>query len=126
MRSNYLKALSPCVTAALRRRLSGPLCTVVLLSLSACSGTAVVTLTSTASQDTFLTYRVGLVSVKLQKSTSGGSTLQTLSTGTTVDLAKLVNLSEVLGAAAVAKGSYSSAVITLDYSAADIVFDDAA
>ena len=46
----------------------GPLGAVLLLALAACNGTAVVTLTSTPSTDTFLTYRVGLVSVQLQTS----------------------------------------------------------
>jgi hypothetical protein len=94
-----------------------------LLALAGCSGTAVVTMTSTASQDTFLAYRVGLVSVQLQAS-SGKSGLTVLPASTTVDFATLTDLSEVLGAAAVAKGSYTSALITLDYSSAQIVYDD--
>jgi hypothetical protein len=91
--------------------------------LAACNGTAVVTMTSTASQDNFLAYRVGLVSVQLQ-SASGKSDLKILPASTTVDFAALTNLSEVLGAAAVTKGSYQSVLITLDYSAAQIVYDD--
>jgi hypothetical protein len=94
-----------------------------LLALAGCSGTAVVTMTSTASQDTFLAYRVGLVSVQLQAS-SGTSGLTVLPASTTVDFATLTDVSEVLGAAAVAKGSYTSALITLDYSSAQIVYDD--
>jgi fibronectin-binding autotransporter adhesin len=94
-----------------------------LLALAACNGTAVVTLTSTASPDTFLAYRVGLVSVQLQGS-SGKSGLTILPASTTVDFAKLTDVSEVLGAAAVAKGSYTSAVIILDYSSAQIVYDN--
>jgi len=92
----------------------------VLLALAACNGTAVVTLTSTRSQDNFLAYRVGLVSVQLE----GKSALNILPASTTVDFATLTDLSEVLGAAAVAKGSYKSAVVTLDYSAAQIIYDD--
>ncbi|MHB8477808.1 MAG: beta strand repeat-containing protein [Steroidobacteraceae bacterium] len=94
-----------------------------LLALTACSGTAVVTMTSTASPDNFLAYRVGLVAVQLQTS-SGGSGLTVLPASTTVDFATLTDLSEVLGAASVAKGTYTSALITLDYSAAQIVYDD--
>jgi hypothetical protein len=94
-----------------------------LLALAGCSGTAVVTMTSTASQDTFLAYRVGLVSVQLQAS-SGKSGLTVLPSSTTVDFATLTDVSEVLGAAAIAKGSYTSALITLDYSSAQIVYDD--
>jgi hypothetical protein len=95
----------------------------VLLALAACNGTAVVTLTSTASQDNFLAYRVGLVSVQLESS-SGKSALKILPASTTVDLTTLTGVSEVLGAAAVAKGNYKSALVTLDYSAAQIVYDD--
>ena len=91
--------------------------------LAACNGTAVVTMTSTASQDTFLAYRVGLVSVQLQSS-SGKSGLKILPAGTTVDFAALTNLSEVLGAAAATKGSYQSVLVTLDYTSAQIVYDD--
>jgi hypothetical protein len=95
----------------------------VFMALAACNGTAVVTMTSTASQDNFLAYRVGLVSVELEAS-SGTSGLKVLPASTTVDFATLTNVSEVLGAAAVKKGSYTSALITLDYSAAQIVYDD--
>ena len=94
-----------------------------LLLLAACGGTAVVTMTSTASPDPFLAYRVGLVSVQLQ--TLGGKAgLTVLPASTSVDLTTLVDLSEVLGAAAVAKGNYTGAIVTLDYSAAQIVYDD--
>jgi trimeric autotransporter adhesin len=97
--------------------------TALVMSLSACNGTAVVTLTSTPSTDTFLTYRVGLVSVELQTS-DGKSSIKVLPTSTTVDLAKLVNVSEVLGAPAVTKATYTAAVITVDYSSAEIVYDN--
>jgi hypothetical protein len=100
-----------------------PLVAVALLVLAACNGTAVVTLTATASTDTFLAYRVGLVSVQLQ--TSNGSTTTTaLPASTTVDLVKLVNLSEVLGSTTVATAKYTTAVVTLDYTSAEIVYDD--
>lgn len=95
----------------------------VLAALAACNGTAVVTLTSTASQDNFLAYRVGLVSVQLESS-SGKAALKILPASTTVDLTTLTGVSEVLGAAAVTKGNYKSALVTLDYSASQIVYDD--
>jgi hypothetical protein len=101
-----------------RLRLTPAVC--VLLALAACNGTAVVTLTSTPSQDNFLAYRVGLVSVQLE----GKSALKILPSSTTVDLTTLTDASEVLGAAAVSKGDYKSALVTLDYSAAQIVYDD--
>jgi hypothetical protein len=95
-----------------------------LFALAACNGTAVVTLTSTASTDNYLTYRVGLTSVQLQKSNNGGTAYQVLPSGTTVDLAKLVNLSDVMGSVALPKGTYGNVAITLDYTSAQIVYDD--
>src|ERR1700726_4307843 len=106
-----------------RGRAVGAVLCVALLALADCSGTAVVTMTSTASTDNFLAYRVGLVAVQLQGS-SGNSGLTVLPASTTVDFATLTDVSEVLGAAAVAKGSYTSALITLDYTSAQIVYDD--
>jgi hypothetical protein len=94
-----------------------------LLAAAACSGTAVVTVTATPSSDTFLVYRVGLAAVQLQSS-DGKSTLKVLPAEMTVDFTKLLDLSEVLGAPAVSNGTYTSAVITLDYSAAQIIYDD--
>lgn len=94
-----------------------------LLALAACNGTAVVTMTSTASTDTFLAYRVALVSVQLQTA-NGGSSLTVLPASTIVDFATLTNMDEVLGAAQVSRGTYTSAVVTLDYSSAQIVYDN--
>jgi hypothetical protein len=94
-----------------------------LLALAACSGTAVVTMTSTASTDNYLAYRVGLVSVQLQGS-GGNSGLTVLPASTTVDFATLTDVSEVLGASPVTKGTYTSALVTLDYSSAQIVYDN--
>jgi hypothetical protein len=94
-----------------------------LLALPGCSGTAVVTMTSTASSDNFLAYRVGLVSVQLQAS-SGNSGLTLLPASTTVDLTTITQVSEVLGAASATQGTYTTALITLDYSSAEIVYDD--
>jgi hypothetical protein len=108
---------------ALRHWVIAPLAAVALLVLTACNGTAVVTLTATPSTDTFLAYRVGLVSVQL-KTSNGNTTTNALPASTTVDLAQLVNLSEVLGSATVAKSNYTTAIITVDYSSAEIVYDD--
>jgi hypothetical protein len=116
------------ISAALKMRgawpklLAAPL-GLALMAMAACNGTALVTLTATPSSDTFLAYRVGLVSAQLQTS-SGSTSLKVLPAGTTVDFVKLLDLSEVLGVPTAAKGTYTSAVITLDYSAAQIVFDD--
>ncbi|HMI75135.1 MAG TPA: hypothetical protein VK495_10515, partial [Steroidobacteraceae bacterium] len=94
-----------------------------LLAMAACSGSAVVTMTATPSSDTFISYRVGVASIRLLTS-SGKTGLTVLPTETMVDFTKLTDLSEVLGAAPVAKGTYTGAVITLDYSAAQIIYDD--
>ncbi len=102
---------------------SAPLAGLVLTALGACNGTAVVTLTSSPSADTFLTYRVGLDSVQLQKA-NGRKETTILPAGTMVDLSKLVNLSEVLGAMVVPGGNYSQVVVTVDYSSAEIVYDN--
>ena len=110
-------------SAVWSRWVSAPLAGLLLVALAACNGTAVVTLTSTPSTDVFLTYRVGLTSVQLQKA-NGRTTSTVLPSGTTVDLSKLVNLSEVLDAVVVPGGNYSQAVVTLDYGSAQIVFDD--
>lgn len=107
------------------RRVAASLAAVLLLALAGCNGTAVVTLTSTASPNTFLAYRVGLVSIQLQ--TSNGvtaSNIQALRSETTVDLARLTDLSEVLGVPSAAQGIFTQALLTLDYSSAQIVYDD--
>ena len=120
--NGYCSSLPPGIRGRLARLLALPMA-LAMVALAACNGTAVVTMTSTASQDNFLAYRVGLVSVELESS-SGKSGLKILPASTTVDFAGLTWVSEVLGAVAVAKGSYKSALITLDYSAAQIIFDD--
>jgi len=116
MSSSIATALRSCLLAL---SLTG------LVALAACNGSALATLTATASPTAFLTYRVNLVGVTLQKSSSTGSTSVNLfPTSTTVDLAKLANLSEVLGVASLAKGSYTSVLVTVDYTNAVIVADN--
>lgn len=96
---------------------------VLLLAVAACSGSTVVTLTATPSSDPFVTYRVGVASIQL-RSSSGKPSLMLLPVQTTVDFTKVTDLSEILGAPAVPKGTYSGAEITLDYSTAQIIYDD--
>jgi hypothetical protein len=105
------------------RRLAAPLGGLLLAALAACNGNTVVTLTSTPSTDTFLAYRVGLVSVQL-RTASGSSSVNVLPAGTTVDLARLVNLSEVIGESSGKTGTFKQAVVTLDYSSAQIIYDN--
>ena len=118
----YFSSFSFFLSGARRKALAAPL-GLALAALAACNGTAVVTMTSTASTDNFLAYRVGLVSVQLQ-SGGGKSGLSILPASTTVDLAKLTDVSEVLGAPGVSKGNFTRALITLDYSSAQIVYDN--
>jgi hypothetical protein len=94
-----------------------------LLTIAACSGSTVVTLTATPSSDPFITYRVGVASIQLQTSSGKPSTM-ILPAETTVDFTKVTDLSELLGAPTVPKGTYGGAEITLDYSAAQIIYDD--
>ena len=100
------------------------LMTLTCLALAACNGTALVTLTATAPSVThFLTYRVTLVSVALQQA-NGGSSQNVLPAPVSVDLTQLTDISEILSAATVKKGTYTSVTVTLDYSNAVIVADD--
>src|SRR5580704_12654435 len=94
-----------------------------LLAITACSGGTVVTLTATPSSDPFVAYRVGVASIQLTTST-GKPSLMILPAETTVDFTRVTDLSEVLGAPTVPKGTYSGAEITLDYSTAQIIYDD--
>jgi hypothetical protein len=119
----YFSSLCSSLTGAWRKVLAVP-AGLALAALAACNnGMAVVTMTSTASPDHFLAYRVALVSVQLQ-SGGGKSGLAILPASTTVDLSTLTDVSEVLGAAGVTKGNYTSALITVDYSLAQIVYDN--
>jgi hypothetical protein len=99
-----------------------PLC-LALLTIAACNGSTVVTLTATPSSDPFITYRIGVASIQLQTSSGKPSTM-ILPAETTVDFTKVTDLSEFLGAPTVPKGTYSGAEITLDYSSAQIIYDD--
>jgi hypothetical protein len=95
----------------------------VLFAVAACSGSTVVTMTATPSSDPFVAYRVGLTSIQLRTS-SGKASLMILPTETLVDFTRVTDLSEVLGAPSVAKGTYTGAEITLDYTNAQIIYDD--
>jgi hypothetical protein len=124
MMSSTITAAAPSIARTGRlRRLCLPFGLLVLAALAACNGSAVVTLTAIPSTDTYLAYRVGLTSIELETS-SGRTAASALPKGTTVDLARLTNLSEVVGAASLAAGNYDKALITLDYSSAQIIYDN--
>jgi hypothetical protein len=90
-----------------------------LCSTSTC-GPAMVTLTDAAGD--FLTYQIGLVSLQLKK--ADGTLVETLPASSSVDLTQLVNLSEIISAAQIPNGEYVSALVTVDFSAANIMVDD--
>lgn len=114
--------ITSCIAVLARQTVRLP-ALALLAALAACNGSAVVTLTATPSTDTYLAYRVGLVSVQLETGsgrTSGG----VLPKATTVDLARLTNLSDVVGTSSLAAGNYSKVLVTLDYSSAQIIYDN--
>ena len=83
-------------------------------------GTAMVTLTDLPGD--FLSYIVTVDSLQLTR--ADGTVVETIANSTPVDFAQLVNLSEIISAQQVPSGSYVSATLTLDYSAASIVVDN--
>ncbi len=94
------------------------------MALAACNGTALVTMTATPATVTgFLTYRVTLDSVALQQA-SGGSSQNVLPAPVSIDLAQMTSFSDILSAATVKKGTYSSVIVTIDFTNAVIVADD--
>jgi hypothetical protein len=83
-------------------------------------GTAMLTLTDMPGD--FLSYVVTVDSLQLAR--ADGTVVETVTNSTPVDFAQLVNLSEIISAPQIPAGSYVSATLTLDYSAASIVVDN--
>lgn len=84
------------------------------------SGTAVLGLTDAPGD--FVTYTVDVTSIKLVR--ANGQIVQTLPLKTRVDFARYADMTEFLTAATVPLGAYKEAVVTLDYSHADIQVED--
>ncbi len=82
-------------------------------------GTALISLTDAPGD--FVSYIVGIDSLTLTR--ADGQVVQTVPVTTQVDLAQLVNLSEILSAEQIPAGSYTSATLTLDYTHAVLVVD---
>ena len=82
-------------------------------------GTAMISLTDAPGD--FVSYIVGIDSLTLTR--ADGQVVQTVPVTTQVDLAQLVNLSEILSAEQIPAGSYTSATLTLDYTHAVLVVD---
>lgn len=105
------------------------MCTVV--ALTACGGTTEDESGSTTQQKTdlmvsltdaegdFLVYEVDVTSIALAK--ANGSEVQVLPNSTTIDFAQYVDVTELLTIAEAPTGIYRSAVLTIDFSAANIV-----
>ena len=135
---NWLKRLCRQALAMPARHLLAPLAFVAAAALTACGGgsggsslassgcgavscsSAVVTITDAPGD--FLSYTVNIVSLKLQR--DDGTVVETLPATTTVDFAKLVDLTEVISAKQVPPGKYVAGTVTLDYTGATIVVDN--
>jgi hypothetical protein len=83
-------------------------------------GAAVLTITDAPGD--FLSYTVNIVSLKLQR--ADGTVVETLPVTTTVDFAKLVDLSEVISARQIPPGKYVGGTVSVDYTGSTIVVDD--
>ncbi|MCC7462536.1 MAG: hypothetical protein IT480_08765 [Gammaproteobacteria bacterium] len=127
--------------ASFLRRLFAPLFILLTGALTACGGgggepsslaasscgatacgSAVITLTDAPGD--FLSYSVDIVSLQLQR--DDGTMVETLPLTTTVDFARLVDLTEVISARQIPPGRYVAGSVTLDYASANrnIVYDD--
>ena len=84
-------------------------------------GVAMVSLQDAAGD--FQSYTVDVVSLKLTK--ASGASVETLPATTRVDFEQLVDLSELISAGQIPSGEYVGATITLDYSNASIIAEDA-
>ncbi|HWP94163.1 MAG TPA: DUF4382 domain-containing protein [Gammaproteobacteria bacterium] len=82
-----------------------------------------VLLALTDADGDFLSYGVNVVSLKLTR--ADGAEVETLPLATTVDFAKLVEVTELLSSATVPAGRYIGGRITLDYSTAAIFVERA-
>jgi hypothetical protein len=141
-----LQIINACVNA--RRWLPATACSLLFAGLSACGGggtmstsmstsmspqaatasgcsastcgSAVMTITDAAGD--FLSYKVNLVSLQLQK--ADGTLVETLPAASAVDFVELVTLSEVISTRQIPPGNYVAALVTLDFTSASIMVDD--
>ena len=106
---------------------------ILLLSLSGCGGgggssqstsnTGSVVLGLTDAPGNFLTYTVDVLSIKMVH--ADGRIVETLPLTTRVDFAQYTDMTEFLSAATVPLGAYKEAIVTLDYSNAQIAVEGA-
>ncbi len=90
-------------------------------SASATTGQAVVSLTDAAGD--FLSYTVDVESLTLTK--QNGSVVETLPLTTRVNFADYVEMTEFFTAATIPSGTYTSALMRLNFSTADVQVEDA-
>ncbi len=76
----------------------------------------------TDAEGDFLTYKVAVLSLLLEK--ANGDTVETLPLATEIDFTELTEVTEFLTIATVPAGSYSSVTVTLDYTDSEIVVQD--
>jgi len=109
------------------RALAGSLLAGLALIAGGCGNTTFtygtpVMIVSTSAPGPFTGYLVGIVSITFTR-TDGTIVQPVIPTGTgeeIVDFASLTSISELMGAPAALTGTYTSATVTLDYSAAQI------
>ncbi|MCZ6642582.1 MAG: hypothetical protein O7F71_13470 [Gammaproteobacteria bacterium] len=86
-------------------------------------GEGQISIVFTDAEEDFVTYAVDVTSLLLEK--SNGVTVETVPLSTRIDFTELTDVSEFLTIATVPAGIYESAVLTMDFSTADIVVQDA-
>lgn len=86
------------------------------------SGTAIIGLTDAPGD--FLSYQVTVTGLQFER--ENGAVIEVLPESTTVDFAQYVDTTELLTAASLPTGAYRSVNLTLDYSAAQIMVENAA
>jgi len=116
-----LLALTATASAAMLAACGGSSGNSMTAPPSADMGAAIVTLQDAAGD--FQSYTVDVVSIKLAK--ASGAAVETVPATTRVDFAQLVDLSELISGGQIPAGEYVGATITLDYSNANIVAEDA-
>ncbi len=86
-------------------------------------GEGQISIVFTDAEEDFVTYAVDVTSLLLEK--SNGVTVETVPLSTRIDFTELTDVSEFLTIATVPEGVYESAVLTMDFTTADIVVQDA-
>jgi len=86
-------------------------------------GEGQISIVFTDAEEDFVTYAVDVTSLLLEK--SNGVTVETVPLSTRIDFTELTDVSEFLTIATVPEGIYESVFLTMDFTTADIVVQDA-